>query len=226
MFKRKCRSHLHNRLCPSLFDLDSCCEATHGLTVSWDGKTEPEVVELWSGLITENLRVNIKKKLLVTVPWMQLGAEEPWAGKTRHSRWITWTLSLAYMAWQKIYFSYYVSKLCVLQVHRFSDLVELSCGECCIWHVFIRDMEKEMATHSSTLAWKIPWTEEPCRLPDMGSRRVKHDWATSLSLFTFMHWRRKWQPTPVFLPGESQGRGSLVGCRLWGHTESDMTEVT
>ena len=49
---------------------------------------------------------------------------------------------------------------------------------------------------------------------------------TSLSLFTFMHWRRKWQPTPVFLPGESQGRGSLMGCRLRGHTESDTTEVT
>ena len=49
---------------------------------------------------------------------------------------------------------------------------------------------------------------------------------TSLSLFTFMHWRRKWQPTPVFLPGESQGRGGLVGCRLWGHTESDTTEAT
>ena len=46
------------------------------------------------------------------------------------------------------------------------------------------------------------------------------------SFFTFMLWRRKWQPTPVFLPGESQGRGSLVGCRLWGRTESDMTEVT
>ena len=44
--------------------------------------------------------------------------------------------------------------------------------------------------------------------------------------FTFMHWRRKWQPTPVFLPGESQGQGSLVGCRLWGRTELDMTEVT
>ena len=44
--------------------------------------------------------------------------------------------------------------------------------------------------------------------------------------FTFMHWRRTWQPTPVFLPGESQGRGSLVGCCLWGHAESDMTEVT
>ena len=44
--------------------------------------------------------------------------------------------------------------------------------------------------------------------------------------FTFMHWRRKWQPTPVFLPGESQGRGSLVGCHLWGRTESDTTEAT
>ena len=59
-----------------------------------------------------------------------------------------------------------------------------------------------------------------------GVARVGHDWATSLSLFTFLHWRRKWQPTPVFLPGESQGRGSLVGCRLWGRTESDTTEVT
>ena len=49
---------------------------------------------------------------------------------------------------------------------------------------------------------------------------------TRLSDFTFTHWRRKWQPTPVFLPGESQGWGSLVGCHLWGHTESDTTEVT
>ena len=86
--------------------------------------------------------------------------------------------------------------------------------------------EKAMAPHSSTLAWKIPWMEEPGRLQSMGSLRVGHDWATSLSLFTFMHWRRKWQPTPVFLPGESQGRGSLVGCRLWGRTESDTTEAT
>ena len=80
----------------------------------------------------------------------------------------------------------------------------------------VMSREKAMAPHSSTLAWKIPWTEEPGRLQSMGSLRVGHDWATSLSLFTFMHWRRKWQPTPVFLPGESQGRGSLVGCRLWG----------
>ena len=87
-------------------------------------------------------------------------------------------------------------------------------------------LEKEVATHSSALAWKIPWTEEPGRLQSMGSQRVRHDWATSLSLFTFMHWRRKWQPTPVFLPGESQGQRSLVGCRLWGRTESDTTEAT
>ena len=86
--------------------------------------------------------------------------------------------------------------------------------------------EKAMAPHSSTLAWKIPWLEEPGRLQSMGSLQVEYDWVTSLSLFTFRHWRRKWQPTPVFLPGESQGRGSLVGCRLWGHTESDTTEVT
>ena len=87
-------------------------------------------------------------------------------------------------------------------------------------------LEKAMATHSSTLAWKIPWMEEPGRLQSMGSQRVGHDWATSLSLFTFIHWRRKWQPSPVFLPGESQGRRSLVGCLLWGRTESDTTEAT
>ena len=63
-------------------------------------------------------------------------------------------------------------------------------------------------------------------MQSMGSRRVGLDSVTSLSLFTFMHWRRRWQPTPVFLPGESQGRGSLVGSRLWGHTESDTTEAT
>ena len=69
-------------------------------------------------------------------------------------------------------------------------------------------LEKATAPHSSTLAWKIPWMEEPGRLQSMGSLRVRHNWATSLSLLTFMHWRRKWQPTPVFLPGESQGWGA------------------
>ena len=96
----------------------------------------------------------------------------------------------------------------------------------CFGERYCMGAEKAMATHSSTLAWKIPWMEEPGRLQFMGSLRVRHDWATSLSLFTFLHWRRKWQPTPVFLPGESQGRGSLAGCRLWGRTESDRTEAT
>ena len=94
------------------------------------------------------------------------------------------------------------------------------------YHILMHMSEKAMAPHSSTPAWKIPWTEEPGGLQSMRSRRVRHDWATSLSLFTFTHWRRKWQPTPVFLPGEPQGRGSLVDCRLWGRTESDTTEVT
>ena len=62
-----------------------------------------------------------------------------------------------------------------------------------------------MAPHSSTLAWKIPWTEEPGRLQSMRWLRVGHDWATSLSLFTFMHWRRKWQPIPGF-PGGSEDK--------------------
>ena len=76
-----------------------------------------------------------------------------------------------------------------------------------------------MAPNSNTLAWKIPWTEEPGRVAESWTR-------LSDFTFTFMHWRRKWQPIPVFLPGESQGWQSLVGCHLWGRTESDMTEAT
>ena len=88
-----------------------------------------------------------------------------------------------------------------------------------------------MATHSSTFAWKIPWTEEPGRLQPTGSRRVRHNWATSLSLFTFMHWRRKWHPTPGFLPGESQGQGEPGGLPSMGshrvrHNWSDLAAVT
>ena len=59
-----------------------------------------------------------------------------------------------------------------------------------------------------------------------GLTKSRHDWVTWLSLFTFMHWRRKWQPTPVFSPGESEVRRSLLGCHLWGRTESDTTEAT
>ena len=77
-------------------------------------------------------------------------------------------------------------------------------------------LEKERTTHFSTLAWKIPRAEEPGRLQSTGSLRVGHDWATSLSLFAFMRWRRKWRPTPVFLPGESQGRS--IAYRFYYHS--------
>ena len=72
----------------------------------------------------------------------------------------------------------------------------------------IPSSEKAMAPHSSTLTWKIPWTGEPGGLPSMGSHRVRHDWVTSLSLFTSMHWRRKWQPTPVFFLENPRDRGA------------------
>ena len=109
-------------------------------------------------------------------------------------------------------------------------------------------LEKEMATHSSILAWRIPWTEEPGGLQPMGSQRVGHDWATSLTYLEFNKYlliitaliflpsvlffstfilkvqRRQWQHTPVLLPGNSHGRRSLVGCSPWDHCKSDTTE--
>ena len=119
------------------------------------------------------------------------------------------------MIYQELFWSNYCNDCCLKprKSNKFRDPVLcpgsafLFVGVCLI-----------MAPHSGTLAWKIPWTEEPGRLQSMGSLRVGHDWATSLLLFPFMHWRRKWQPTPVFLPGESWGQRSLVSCRLWGRT--------
>ena len=72
-------------------------------------------------------------------------------------------------------------------------------------------LDKALAPRSSTLARKIPWTEESSRLQSTGSLRV-----VSLYLFPFMHWRRKWQPTPVLLPGKSHGQRSLEGYSSWG----------
>ena len=84
-------------------------------------------------------------------------------------------------------------------------------------------LEKAMASHSSTLSWKIPWTEEPGGLQSMGSLTVGHDWAASLSLFTFMHWKRKWQPTPVFLPGTGEpGRLPSMGLQRVRRDWSDL----
>ena len=91
----------------------------------------------------------------------------------------------------------------VRTAHGKTDWLQIRKGVCqsCILSYLTYMQEKAMGTHSSTLAWKISWTEEPGRLQSMGSRRVGRDWATSLSLFTFMHWKVKWQPAPVFLPG-------------------------
>ena len=94
----------------------------------------------------------------------------------------------------------------------------------CLFFYLDPKSEKAMTPHSRTLAWKIPWREEPGGLQSMGSLRVGHDWATSLSLFTLMHWSRQWHPTPVLLPGKSHGQRSLVGYSPWSCEESDTTE--
>ena len=85
-----------------------------------------------------------------------------------------------------------------------------------ILYLIILNMEKEMATHFSILAWM----EKPGRLQSIGSLRVGHDWETSLSLFTFMHWRRKWQPTPVFLPRENPRDRGAWWATVYGVAQS------
>ena len=107
-------------------------------------------------------------------------------------------------------------------------------------------LEKEMATHSSVLAWRIPGTREPGGLPSMGSHRVRHNWSDLAAaaagdsdgkestyqcrkpgFYPWVRkipWRREWQPTLLFLPGESHGQRSMVGYSPWGRKESYMTE--
>ena len=92
-------------------------------------------------------------------------------------------------------------------------------------HIYSCILEKAMAPHSSSLAWKIPWIEEPGGLQSMGSLGVGQDWDFTFT-FHFHALEKEMATTPVFLPGESQVRGSLVGCHLWGRTESDTTKVT
>ena len=100
------------------------------------------------------------------------------------------------------------------------------CGICSIFEDPQQSgAEKAMAPHSCTLAWKIPWMEEPGRLQARGSLRVRHDWVTSLSLFTFMHWRRKWQPSVLAwrIP-ETEEPGGLpsIGSHRVGYNWSDL----
>ena len=80
-------------------------------------------------------------------------------------------------------------------------------------------LEKAMAPHSSTLAWKIPWMEKPGVLQSMASWRVGHDWATSLSLFTFMHWRRKGNPLQHSCLENPRDRGAWWAA-VYGVTQS------
>ena len=94
----------------------------------------------------------------------------------------------------------------------------------------VKAMEKAMATHSSTLAWKIPWMEEPGRLQSMGSLRVRHNWATSLSLFTFMHWRRKCNPLQCSCLENPRDGGAwwaaIYGSHRVGHDWSNLAAAT
>jgi len=99
-----------------------------------------------------------------------------------------------------------------------------------MWYVrgvVVRHLEKAMAPHSSTLAWKLPWTEEPGRLQSMGSWRVGHDWATSLSLFHFPALEKEMATHSSVLAwripgtGESGGLPS-VGLHRVGHDWSDL----
>ena len=88
-------------------------------------------------------------------------------------------------------------------------------------------LEKEMATHSSTLAWKIPWMEEPGRLQSMGSLTVRHDWATSLSLFTFHALEKEMATHSSVLAWRIPGMGEpgglpSMGSHRVGHDWSDL----
>ena len=88
-------------------------------------------------------------------------------------------------------------------------------------------LEKALEPHSSTLAWKIPWTEEPGGLQSMETRRVGHDWVTSLSLFTFMHWRREGNGNPLQCSClENPRDGGAWWAAVYGIAELDTTEAT
>ena len=99
-------------------------------------------------------------------------------------------------------------------------LVMVNIFACSYWP----SLEKEMATHSSTLAWKIPWMGEPGRLQSLGLQRVEHDWVTSLSFFLLFLLEEEMATNSNVLAWESHGQRGLVGCSLWGCKELDTTK--
>ena len=135
---------------------------------------------------------------------------------------------MAILCWASLLVSFFKQHLLLCISHIFVFLpINFKLFVFIIFVIVLYDPEKAMAPHSSTPAWEIPWAEEPGSLQSMGSRRVGHDWATSLSLFTFMHWRRKWQPTPSVLawriPGTGEPGGLLsMGSHRVGHDWSDL----
>ena len=142
-----------------------------------------------------------------TIAWKIPRTEEPGRPQSMGSQRVRhdWVTSLSLSFWVHLGWKFVVVFI----------LLHMTLFHYFLWLSSI-PLEKVTAPHSSTLAWKIPRMEEPDGLQSMGSWKVGHDWATSLSLFTFMHWRRKWQPIPVFLPGESQGRGEPGGLPSMG----------
>ena len=130
-------------------------------------------------------------------------------GDAKMDRTETWPLNTSESGWQfSLHLSYCKPPSSTWNWVLFMGVWRKQCTLLPLFCVLQTLLEKAMTPHSSILAWKIPWTEEPGRLQSTGSLRVGHDWVTSLSLFTFMHWRRKWQPTPVFLPENPRDGGA------------------
>ena len=153
-----------------------------------------------------------------------------------------------YVAWYSHFFLNF-PQFIVIHIVKGFDIVnkaelyvflELSCffddpGMLAIWSLVPLPFLKPAWTSGSsrfTYCWSLAWRtlsitfSLSCDFPGGSDGKRLSTMQETQVRFTCMHGRRKWQPTPVFLPGESQGCGSLVGCHLWGLTESDTTEAT
>ena len=107
-----------------------------------------------------------------------------------------------------------------------------TCVFLCAWNVLLLPLLQLTRAHSTFKTIPDMTLKPPSALPEQVTTLVTKGLhilktlRTTLFVSPYRNWRRKWQPTPVFFPEESQGRGNLVGCRLCGRTESDTTEAT